>query len=57
MNKTAELPELRQIKFTTDNSLSAYLSNGRTVLVPLDKFPVIAQLTNEQRKDFEIIDD
>ena len=56
MNTVIEIPELRRIDFTDDNLLSVSLSNGRTVLVPLDKFPPIAQLTSEQRKDFEIID-
>lgn len=56
MNTVVEIPELREIDFTADGLLSVYLNNGRTVLVPLDKFPPIAQLNNEQRKDFEIID-
>lgn len=56
MNTVIETLELRRIDFTDDNLLSVSLSNGRTVLVPLDKFPAIAQLTDEQRQDFEIID-
>lgn len=56
MNTIIETPELRKISFTEENVLSVYLSNGRTVLVPLDTFPSIAQLSDEQRQDFEIID-
>ena len=56
MNTTTKLLELRQIEFTADNLLSVHLSNARTVLVSLDKFPSIAQLDSGQRKDFEIID-
>ena len=33
-----------------------HLDNDRTFLVPLDKFPAIKNLTSEQRRDFEIID-
>ncbi len=44
------------IDFVTSNTISLYLSNERTVLVPLDKFQPIANLTPEQRNDFEIID-
>ena len=33
-----------------------HLDNDRTFLVPLDKFPAIKNLTAEQRRDFEIID-
>ena len=57
MNTLIETPELRKIRFTDDNLLSVDLSNGRTVLVPLDAFPPIAQLSEEQRQDFEVIDD
>ena len=56
MNTTTKLLALRQIEFTADNLLSVHLSNARTILVSLDKFPSIAQLDSEQRKDFEIID-
>ena len=56
MNTVIEAPELRRIDFADDNLLSVSLSNGRTVLIPLDKFPSIAQLTHEEREDFEIID-
>ena len=57
MNTLTETPELQKIGFTSDNLLSVDLSNGRTVLVPLEAFPPIAQLSEEQRRDFEIIDD
>ncbi len=56
MNTVIEVPELRRIDFTADDLLSVHLSNARTVLVPLDMFPPIAQLNSEQREDFEIID-
>ena len=47
---------ISKIVFSNDDQLTLYLSNGRTVLVPLDKFPPIAELTSKERQDFEIID-
>ncbi|MGB3586317.1 MAG: DUF2442 domain-containing protein [Tunicatimonas sp.] len=47
---------ISKIDFSNDDQLTLYLSNGRTVLVPLDKFPPIAKLTSKERQDFEVID-
>jgi hypothetical protein len=32
------------------------LSNDRTFILPLEKFKAIAELTDAQRKDYEVID-
>ncbi len=56
MNVTTETLGISKIDFMGNNLMFLHLTNERTVLVPLDKFLPIAQLTLEQRADFEIID-
>ena len=48
---------ISRIDFIGKNVMFLHLTNERTVLVPLDKFKPSADLTSEQREDFEIIDD
>ena len=48
--------ELRGIDFRDDNTLRLYLDDKKEASVSLSNFPVIAQLNDEQREDFEIID-
>jgi hypothetical protein len=48
---------ISKIDFIGKNVMFLHLTNERTVLVPLDKFQPIADLTPEQREEFEIIDD
>ena len=50
------LPKLRSVEFLNSTIMFVHLDNDRTFLVPLDKFPALKNLTAEQRKDFEIID-
>ncbi len=50
------LPKLNSVEFLNSTIMFVHLDNDRTFLVPLDKFPAIKNLTAEQRKDFEIID-
>ena len=57
MNTTPETSAISKVDFMGNSLMFLHLSNGRTVLVPLKKFPTIAQLTAEEREDFEIIDD
>lgn len=49
-------PEIRNIELINGSVMLVHLSNERTFLVPLNKFPAIQKLTDDQRKDFEIID-
>jgi hypothetical protein len=56
MNTTTETLGISKIDFMGSNLMFLHLSNERTVLVPLEKFQPIAQLTPEERNDFEIID-
>lgn len=49
-------PEIRNIEFINGSVMFVHLTNERTFLVPLVKFPAIQKLSEDQRKDFEIID-
>lgn len=57
MHTPQETSGMRKIDFMGNKLMLLHLSNERIVLVPLDKFQSIAQLTAEERNDFEIIDD
>lgn len=56
MDPATEALPISKIDFVEDNQMLLHLSNGRTVLGPLDNFPPIAQLTSEERQNFEVID-
>ncbi|MCH8318326.1 MAG: hypothetical protein IIA88_07485 [Bacteroidetes bacterium] len=49
--------KIKGIAFDDSDKMIIYLDNDLTVMVPLNKFKDIEQLTLEERKDFEIIDD
>ena len=51
------MPGIRNIEFINNSILFVHLENDRTFIVPLSKFPEIENLTPEQKKEFEIIDD
>jgi hypothetical protein len=57
MTTLTTLPAIRSIDFINSSILFVHLDNDRTFIVPLDKFPAIQKLSDEQKKDFEIIDD
>ena len=57
MTATSTLPAIRHVDFINSSIMFVHLDNDRTFIVPLDKFPDIKNLTEEQRMDFEIIDD
>ena len=50
------LPKIKSIEFLNSSVLFVHLDNDRTFLVPLEQFPAIKNLTSEERKDYEIID-
>ena len=43
-------PEIRSIDFPTVDQLQVELEDGRVVIMPLERFPSIRQLTSEQRQ-------
>ena len=49
--------KIKGIAFDDSDKMIIYLDNDLTIMVPLNKFKDIEQLTLEERKDFEIIDD
>lgn len=48
--------EIKDLQFIGNSTMLLSLSNDRAFIVPLDKFKDIASLSEEQRKDFEVID-
>jgi hypothetical protein len=54
---TISLPAIRSIEFLNSSIMFVHLANDRTFLVPLDSFPSIRQLTAEEKRDYEIIDE
>jgi len=57
MIQTTTYPAIRNIEFISNSTLSVHLANDRVFIVPLEKFPIIKNLSADKRKDFEIIDD
>lgn len=57
MISTINYPGIKRIEFMNSSAMFVYLNNDRTINVPLDKFPSIKNLTAEEKKSFEIIDD
>ncbi len=49
-------PCIKNINFS-DINLIIDLSNDRVLIIPLEKFPSIKNLSSQERKSFEIIDD
>ena len=49
-------PCIKNINFS-DINLIINLSNDRVLIIPLEKFPSIKNLSSQERKSFEIIDD
>lgn len=54
---TIQIPGIRNIEFLNNSILFIHLDNDRTLLIPLDKFPSIKNLTPEQKKEYEILDE
>jgi len=54
---TTHTPAIRNIEFINSSIMFIYLDNDRTFIIPLDKFPAIQNLSAEQKKDYEIIDE
>ena len=57
MNNKLTYPGIQNIEFINSTILFVYLTNERVFIVSLDKFPVIKNLSSEQKREFEIIDD
>ncbi len=57
MTHTQTLPAIKDISFINSIGMFVHLANERTFIVPLEKFPVIQNLSEQQKKEFEIIDE
>ncbi|MGE0636899.1 MAG: DUF2442 domain-containing protein [Bacteroidia bacterium] len=57
MSTVTTLPKIKSVEFLNSSIMFIHLANDRTFLVPLDQFPAIKNLSPEEKKDFEIIDE
>ena len=57
MTTLTKTPGIKGIEFVNTSIMFVHLDNDRTFIVPLNKFSDIEKLTQQQQKDFEIIDD
>jgi len=57
MNTLEKTLSITNVSFKDENTLILDLSNKRSIQIPLDDFSDIAALSNQEREDFEIIDD
>ena len=57
MNNAIVYPGIKSVEFINSSILFVHLTNDRVFIVPLDKFPVIKNLSAEEKKAFEIIDE
>ncbi len=57
MNTVLIYPGIKSVEFINSSIMFVHLDNDRTFIVPLEKFPSIQQLSSEDKKAFEIIDD
>ena len=57
MNTKALSVGIKGVEFINSSIMFVHLDNDRTFIVPLDKFFPIKNLSPEEKKNFEIIDD
>lgn len=57
MNTVLIYPCIKSVEFINGSIMFVHLDNDRTFIVPLEKFPAIRQLSSDEKKAFEIIDD
>ena len=57
MNTTLNYPSIKSVELINKSIMFVHLDNDRTFIVPLEKFPAIQNLSPEEKKAFEIIDE
>lgn len=57
MNLIEQTLGITNVSFKDENTMILELSNKRFISIPLNDFPEIAVLSNEERADFQLIDD
>jgi len=50
-------PSIKAVEFINSTTMFVHLNNDRTFIIPLEKFPAISQLSLDDKKAFEIIDE
>jgi hypothetical protein len=56
MNVIVKTPEIKSVQFIGNSAMLLFLTNDRTLIIPLDKFKEIASLSPAEKGDFEVID-
>jgi hypothetical protein len=56
MNTITKAVEIKDLQFIGNSAMILFLSNETSVIIPLDKFNAISNLTTDEKKEFEIID-
>ena len=56
MNVSVNSPEIKDVRFVGKSAMLLSLTNDRTLIIPLDKFKSIADLSEAEKNDFEVID-
>lgn len=57
MRSTLIYPSIKSVEFINSSVMFVHLDNDRTFIVPLEKFPAIQNLSSDEKKAFELIDD
>ena len=57
MTTVPAYPAIKSVEFINSTIMFVHLSNDRTFIVPLNKFPSIEALSADAKKDVEIIDE
>jgi hypothetical protein len=57
MIQTTTFPAITNIEFIDNSTLFIHLENDSVFIIPLEKFSAIKNLSSDERKKFEIIDD
>ena len=56
MNVNIKILEIKAVQFIGNSAMLLFLTNDRTLIIPLDKFKEIAALSLAEKSDFEVID-
>ena len=57
MNLIEQTLGITNVSFEDENTMILELSNKRFISIPLDDFPEITVLSNEEKEDFQVIND
>lgn len=49
-------PKIKSLDFSIENKLAVHLEDGRTIIVPLEKYPSILELEPKERESYGVFD-